>query len=609
LRIPSGKKTGQFANEIYSQCTASKKERLQRGAMFRNLYLTGSEDGNLATYNEIFPFIENLAAFLYSPVELRFTLDKYGSSNPRERAIMRSATSDYHKQFRRGTTDTLLSDATIWALNKGKTFIKNGWTSQGFKDMLVQPEMMGVLEENLGSLDDQDAFCHTTYLTPDKLYRMLRTHPEREDLMRKATKYVQQGVGSDDPEHDNTLRQIVVGGMQPYQIQGQGNPNNRGQVRWMDAPVPQFAPEVISSLIPIHELWIWDDERDNEKEELDGEYTTIQFIGEDVVLFGDITHRNLFADQYSPDDKRKKSYPSGSNPLAGHHPFSEICPNPLDGYFWGLSEIFNVALLQKSITARVDGINQMLRRQEDPPKFFSGTGGIKQAAYSIMKKAGGYLTDSNPAAKATDLYPQLPEKIFESLHEFLAMFDRMAGMTPTMSGRGESGVRSQGHSDALTKNASPRFKERALGIERQIEAMGGKKLDMLKAHVPYSMEAWVPQKEAGIQGAVPVDFKEQPPVPGTVPVEFTFYDLPDDCKVLVDSHSSSPAFSQESQTKIFDALKMGLIDPEYAIEHLHLPSADSAIESLQIKKAEAAAFAQAHPEEAAEQANKSHKKK
>lgn len=607
--IPSGKKTGLFAAEVYAKCMASRDERIQRGGILKNLYLTGSDDGSLATYNEIYPFVENLSAFLYSPVDLRFIIDCYGHANPKDRAIMRAASAEFHKQFRRGNTDTLLSDATVWSLVKGKTFIKNAWTSQGFKDVLVQPEMMGVLEENLGSLDDQDAFCHTTYLTPEKLYRMLKTHPDREDLMRRSKKYVQQGIGSDNPEHDNTLRQIVVGGMQPYQVQGQGNSQNRGQVRWMDAPAPQFAADVMASLIPVHELWIWDDERGNEKDDLDGEYTVIQFIGEDTVLFGDITHRNLFADQYDPSNTVKKLKPTDQNPLSGHHPFTEICPNPLDGYFWGLSEVFNVALLQKSITARVDGINQMLRRQEDPPKFFSGTGGIKQAAFSIMKKAGGYLTDSNPAAKVQDLYPQLPEKIFESLHEFLAMFDRMAGMTATMSGRGEAGVRSQSHSDALTKNASPRFKERALGLERQIDSMGGKKLDMLKAHVPYTMLAWTSQKDAGLEGKIPLEVPEQPPVPGMVPIEFTFYDLPDNCRVSVDSHSSSPAFAQESQTKIFDSLKMGLVDQEYAVEHLHLPGADSAIEALQRKKAEAAQFAAEHPELAAEEAKKSHHKK
>lgn len=608
MRIPTGKRTGQFAAEIFSQCTASKVERLQRGSVFRNAYLTGSLEGESQPYNETYAFIDNLGSYLYSPVELKFIIDCYGSSNPKDRAMMRAATSEFHKQFRRGNTDTLLEDAVTWSLVKGKTFIKNAWTSQGFKDVLVQPEMMGVLEENLQSLDDQDAFCHTTYLTPDKLWRMLRTNPDRDELMRRAMKYVMQGTGSDDPEHENSLRQIVVGGIQPYNIQGQGNSNSRGQVRWLDAPTPQFDSTIITNLIPVHELWIWDDERDNEKEELDGEYTTIQFVGEDVVLFGDITHRNLFADQYEPQNLEKKSKPTSSNPLAGHHPFTEICPNGLDGYFWGRSEICNVGLLQKYINARIEGINQMLRRQEDPPKFFSGVAGIKQQAYSILKKAGGYFTDSNPGAKVQDLYPQLPDKIFESLHEFLQMFDRMAGFTPTMSGRGESGVRSAGHSDALTRNASPRFKDRALIVERQLDSMGALKLDMLKAHVPYSMTAWTSKKDAGIEGSIPPIAHEDAPVEGLVPIEFTFYDLPDECKISVDSHSSSPAFGQETRGLLFDALKVGAIDQEFLLTHLHLPGTDSAIEALQRKQAAQAKFAQEHPELAEQQAKGGKKK-
>lgn len=608
MRIPSNQRTGSFAQEIFLQCTSSRPARLQRDATFRSLYLTGSDNGGMATYNEIFPFIENLSSYLYSAVDLRFMIDSYGSASPKDRAMMRAASSEFHKEFRRGNTDMLLSDATAWSLIKGKSFIKNSWTSQGFKDFLVQPGAMGVLEENLTSLDDQDAFCHTTYITPDRLWRMLSTNPDRDSLMRKAERYASKGTGGDSPDQDNNLRQIVIGGMQPFQVQGQGS-SARGQVNWMDAPAPQFSADVIASLIPVHELWIWDDERENEKEGFDGEYTTIQFVGEDVVLFGDLTHRNLFSDQYDPANLQKKTKPTAVNPLAGHHPYTEICPNQLDGYFWGLSEIFNVALLQKSIDARVNGINQMLRRQEDPPKFFSGTQGIKQSAYSIMKKAGGYLTDSNPGAKVQDLYPQLPEKLFESLHEFEAMFDRMAGVTPTMSGRGETGVRGGAHADALMKNASPRFKERALSVERQIESMGAKKLDMLKAHVPYTIDAWVSQEDAGIEGQVPpVNESLQPPVPDMISIQFTFYDLSDNCRVSVDSHSSSPAFSQENETRIYDSLKLGLVSPEYAIEHLNLPDSDSAIEALQKRKYEEAKFAKEHPEEMAAALAKKSKK-
>ena len=101
---------------------------------------------------------------------------------------------------------------------------------------------------------------------------------------------------------------------------------------------------------------------------------------------------------------------------------------------------------------------------------------------------------------------------------------------------------------------------------------------------------------------------EQPPIPGAVPIEFTFYDLPDNCKVTVDSHSSSPAFAHETKQDLFDLVKIGGIDAEQVIEHLHPPGADAMIEALQRKKAEAAAFAAAHPELAEEQAKKGKKK-
>lgn len=597
MRIPSNIKIGTWARDVYNQCTASKVSRTDRGGVLRNIYLAGSKDGEPVAYNEIFAFIDNLGSFLYSPVELRFIIDSYGSSNVLDRLKMQAASSEFHKYFRRSGTDTLIESAVTWGLVKGKTFIKNTWTSQGFKDFLIQPELMGVLEENLESLDDQDAFCHTTYVTPDKLYRILRTNPSRDDIMRRAVKYSIEGRGDDDPERENTLRQIVVGGMQPYQTQSQGSTGARGQVYWLQPPISQFSPDVLTSLIPIHELWVWDDDRDNEKDGLDGEYTTIQFIGEDVVLAGEFTHRNLFADQYDPKNKEKKTKPSDQNPLSGHHPFKEICPNPLDGYFWGRSELCNVALLQEYINARVIGISQMLRRQEDPPKMFSGVSGIKQAAYSMIKKAGGYLTDSNPSATVRDIYPQLPEGLWESLHEYQSMFDRMAGFTATMSGRGDKGVRSKEHAETLTSNSSPRFKDRALLIERQIEAIGGLKLDMLKAHVAETIQAWVPKKEAGFEGQIPPEnHLELPPVQGTVPVEFSFYDLPDNCKVAVDSHSSSPAFSHETKRDMFDLFKIGAVDAEEVVAHIHPPGADSIIENLQRKKAEKARIIAEHPE-------------
>lgn len=604
MKLPS-KDIGGFAADLLEKCSVSRSERLQRGTLLKNLFLTGNEDGNPAIYNHTYAFIDNLSSYLYSPVELRFNIDFYGSSNPVERAKMRSATSEFHKHFRRSNIDTKLEEGVTWSLVKGKTFQKLKWTDDGLGGDLLQPEVMSVLEENLINLNEQDAFVQSTFISADRLYRRLRSNENRDALMSRARNYLAPGKGVS--ETDSQLRQVVVGGIRPYTSSGSPSNGSRGQVDWLTTPSPQFSAQVAAGLIPFHELWVWNDEIGEE-----GDWTTIQFVGQDLVVTDEKVHRNIFADQYDPENKTKNLTPSGHNPLTGKHPYIEICPNPLEGYFWGRSELCNVGLLQKSINCRIDGINNMLRRQEDPPKFFSGMNGMKASAYSMMKKAGGYLTDSNPNAKVHDLYPQLPEKIFESLHEMEGMFDKMAGFTPQMSGRGESGVRSQGHAESLIRTGSPRFKDRALAIERQVEELGGIVLDMLKAHVGTPLEAWLPKQDAGIEGELPPENPAaMPPVPGTVSVEFLFHDLPDNAKVVVDSHSSSPAFAQENRTLMFDLLKVGAIDAEQLLIHLHPPGADAMIENLQRAKAEKAAFAQAHPEIAADEAKKSssHKKK
>lgn len=592
MRVPS-KDVGKFAQQVYDQCMVSQSQRAENGQAYKNLYLTGDDTGiDPAVYNNTFIYIDNLSSYLYSPVELRFMVDQYGTVSNLERAKMKCASSELHKYIRRGNIDTLLETAVTWALVKGKTFIKLRWTANGLEGDLIQPEMMGVLQENFDSLEKQEAFCHTTYLTPDRLWQILATNSNRDKLFLDAQKYCMSAKERQMSESNNNLRQVVVGGMQPYTAASSGSTTSRGMVNWLEAPSPTFDPTVMADLIPLHELWIWDDERGDH-----GEWTTIQFIGEDVVIAGDLTHRNLFAEQYDPANKKRKTDPSKENPLSGKHPFIEICPNTLEGYFWGRSEIINIALLQKSINERIDGINRMLRRQEDPPKFFKGTAGIKASAYSMMKKPGGYLTDSNPGADAKDLYPQLPDGIWESLHELEQMFDTMGGFTPTLRGRGEKGVRSHAQSESLIRTASPRFKDRALLVERQVEEVGSLALDLLKAHVPEALTAWVSKKNAGIEGAVPNFIKSLfAPIQNTVPVDFLLFDLDENCKVVVDSHSSSPAFSHETQQLLFELLHVQAIDQEQLVQHLHPPGMDSMLENLWRAKEERAQQIAEHPE-------------
>lgn len=616
MRIPKRNVAG-FVKEIVDQCSASRNDRLQRGAMYRNMYLTGSENGDPQTLLKTFSHIETLSSYLYSPVELRFGIEFYGMSSSVDRAMAAEASSELHRNIRQSNVDTLIGDAVTWALVKGKTFIKLLWSEDGFEPYLIQPEMMGVLREDLDTLDKQEAFFHTTYYTRDRFAQLIENHSDKDEIMRKITKNLDPSKAGDTPDRANNLKQIVLGGLYPYQAAESGPTKNRGVVDWLSGPSPYLDPKILTTLVRLDETWIWDDARDD--------WTTMQTVGDDIVIEGKDRHRNIFADAFDPDDERKSRRAIDGNPLAGHHPFQEFCPSRLDGYFWGRSEVCNTAILQQSLNKRINGINALMRRQEDPPMFFSGSQGVNQNQFSKLKKPGGYLTDQNAAAAAKSLAPEMPSTIFESLHEFEKMFDEIGGMAPVLQGRGESGVRAQGHAETLVRTASPRFKDGALAVERQVEALGGLALDILKAKKADKLIAWVMPKDETFLEKLTKKFGLNPkntaeiiesemefdiaPAPGMKPVPFTFAQLPKNCKVMVDSHSSSPAFSHETRQLLFELFSAGVITAEQLVMHVGPPGQDTIIEDLKRKAIAEAEFAQAHPEAAEKAASKGKKKK
>jgi len=607
MLIPS-KKVGDWAQGLVQDCSVSLQERIDRGIAFRNLYLTGDMDSDAQIYNKCFAHIESLSSNLYSPVELRFNISYYGFSSPLFKAMAYSATNELHRQIRGANCDIKISEAVTWSLVKGKTFVKLLWGNSGFEPYLIQPEMMGVLREDVTELDKQEAFYQSTYYTPDSFRRFLSNNPDGEEIYKKIGKYHSSKGGSPAKDSENSFKRIILSGVYPLGSADAASASggSRNIVDWMGSPAPSFSPRILGSLIRLDELWVRDDQRED--------WTTIQVVG-DVVIEGKNRHRNIFAEALDPDDtlKNKKSY--DGNPLAGHHPYIEFCANPIDSYMWGRSEMCNIALMQEAINKRINGIGALLRRQEDPNFMFTGIQGSAKDIMAKIKKPGGHLVDNGPSAKMQELTPKLPDGLFQSLNEYLSWFEDVSGFTPTLSGRGESGVRAQAHAETLVRMASPRMKDGALLIERQVEAFGGLCLDMLQAKVAKEMTAWVMPKDSlkSKLAALFTKFSEEefddPPVPGMKPVKFLLHQLPEDMKVSVDSHSSSPAFVQDTRALLLELFKAGAMSPEKLVELTSPPHKDDLIEDLKSKEIAQEAFAEAHPEIIAEQQAKGAKKK
>lgn len=584
MRVPKSK-LERFVAELTTECLVSRQSRIQRYLAYKNLFLCGSENpDSAAIFNKTFAYIDDLESLLYSPVSLRFRIGEYDTPTVLEMAKFRVASSYLHSQIRQSSLDSLISEAVQWSLVKGKCMIKQLWGAGGLSPHLVQPEMMGVLQENRMKLDrDMEAFVHSTYITPYQFRRLIWNHPNKADLERKAKRYMKPPKG-DDPSDEQSMKQIIIGGLYPFQASG-GSPNaTRGIVEWMQGAQPELSPNLMQQIMRLDELWVWDDEQDD--------WVTFQQVGDDMLIMGEDFLTNALA--YDPASGKKDPN------LVGHHPFSEFSPNKLDNYFWGRSEIINVALLQEAINSRVNGINAILRLQEAPPKKFRGVAGVNQTVLAKLNKPGGYWNDSNAAANVENMAPEVPESLWASLHEYERMFDEMGGLPPIAKGRGESGVRSQGHAETLVRMFSPRFKDRAVLVERDVEGCGGLALDLCRAHVPMKMTAWVTEQDAGIEvnKAAKDNVFRLPPVAGQVAVDFTFADLPEEVRVTVDSHSSSPAFAMEARSLAFDLLKVGAMDAEQLVEHVDAPNPEELVAGIERRAAQQAQWAQQHPEEA-----------
>lgn len=600
MKIPSSNIAG-FASDIIQQCSESMKMRAQRGSIFRNYFLTGSGDGNPAIFNKSYAYIDNLASYLYSPVDLRFLVEPYGrSASSADRAKAHAASDELNLAMQDSGADTAIEQAVLWSLVKGKVFVKLLWGGSGLEPEVIQPENIGVLRDDIDSLDKQEAFYHRSWLTRSRFAELIENHSNDKSLLKRASRYL--SASSTSPDREQPVMPVMLGGQAfsgsgPYVAAGPGGRatgnQNQNIAFWLSSPPPTLAPDVTSSLVPFDELWVWDSDRDD--------WTTIQMVGNDIVIWGDKVHSNLFADAIDPANTSKKRRSNPENPMAERHPFREFCANPMEGYMWGRSEIQNVGFLQETLNARINGINGLLRRQEDPPFLGKNFNQSLAQVTSRLRKPGGFLVDSNPQAEGKFLAPDLPEGLYVSLHETERMFDEMGGMPDVMRGHGDRGVRSHKQVETLTRNASPRFKDRALLIERQVASVGSLAHKIQRAKVDRAIVAWLKPTEKSMQIGPLTDPTMEPPVPGMQPIEFMLHQLPDDWRVTVNGHSSSPAFMYEEEQKALVLAQNKAINAERLIELLDPAMRDTLIQDAERAEIAREQFAREHPEEAANQ--------
>jgi hypothetical protein len=553
MKIPS-QNVEKWVGNIIDECTASRPNRVVECSYWRNYFYNGSDQNDSpAVYNRCLSHIDRLASYLYSPADVRFVLEYDVTVGKAYLERAQVASRYLTREFSRSDSDLQFGSANEIALIKGLSLVKLNWNKDGIDPWIVHPESFGVLREDITSLAKQEAFVHTVFLTPAQFYRTIYDHPDRDAIFEKVKKYSSSKRKSE--KDDTYMHQIIIGANQP--VATSGSSQSIGSVSATGSPSATLAPNVLTSLIRMDELWVLDDERED--------YTTFQIVEPNILIEGKYKRRNLCG-------------------VKGEQPFRKVCPNEVDGYFWGRSELASVYMLQNMLNKRIDDFDRLSDLRANPPHSFIGFNGITDTKVDMLNSPGGYITESTPGAKVDTLAPDMPQDIFTGIQEIIAFFDDVAGFEAVLKGQGESGVRSGGHAESLIRTAGNRLRDRALLVERQLGDLGDFAFKLLQnnnASVFVSKEKnlmqWAMGKDDGVQ-------------------EFSLSQLPPDYRVHVDSHSSSPAFSEEAKRLAFDLAKIGAIDAVSVLNMVQPPQADLLIAKAEAKEEAQAKLVQEHPE-------------
>jgi hypothetical protein len=519
MKIPNGESREDFYLDIINKCMVSKEERRGDYTTLRAYYLFGAgPESPPAYFNKIHPHLDQLTSFLYSAETTRFSIALGASSPANEHRKTPALTQALNDEWLNSNADQVFSTALTWALVYNTTFVKLVYNN-GIHPYMIEPSAIGVLREDTPYTDRQEAIVQTYYITKSELYARLYSHPKRESIVSRLSTGTKVSE-SDIPEAVNRI------------VMSQTNPTIYGNVNMDLYGMNRYKARVAEDTVEMTELWVWNDDTED--------YQVVTMAAPNVIVY---------------------DRPGASLFLKGECPFVQIAPNPLYDYYWGASEVQQLLLLQELRNTRMTEILDLLSKQVNPPTALTGFTGILDEKNFALNRAGGLLSTDMPNAKADRLAPNMPPDLFEVIHEIDGMFAEVSGISNVLSGKGESGVRSQGHASQLARLGSSRAKKRALIVEDSLEKVATLYLKLMQVYDN-------------------THFRDTEDVP-FIPEQFT-----KDYVVKVDAHSNSPIFTEDLKTLAFNLFKAQAIDKESLLDLLEPPMKQLLKDKLKRKEKE-----------------------
>jgi hypothetical protein len=526
-----------FASELIETCTVSQGMRAAYYRILNTIAETGSYDGTKSLINMMNSHLERVASNLFSPVELKFAMDYDNTYVPE--VIKKGEVIAKHltRQWEVTSTDQLFAQGVFEGGKYGVCLFKQWPQNVGtevaprmkYNSDLVMPWNFGVYREDKTDLESQEALCETSRLTGPEVWQRIWNFPNAKKLYADIMTHAQAGQAGDSP--DTFFHQVLSTSQINTGVQSATRPLPGGIVQIGNDPnFGVMGPTIGAPTVKFHELWVKDKD----------DYVTIQMIHPDILI-------NRF---------------KLSNLLGVEHqqPYRLIRPNTISNWFWGRSELVDLIEPQGLLTTWAADVKRLFGLQIDRIMAFAGDNNITDEAFAQFRMSG--YANLGVGGKAEDLTPEMPPNSLDMLRFCIEQINVLGSFPEIMRGQGEQGVRAGVHADTLRKTATPTLRDRALQVERQCATAADLTLTLMEAKE--SRKFWVDPKK--------------------MDDNFAITDLPEDWRVTVDSHSTSPIFADESQQLIFAARKTGDVDGEYMIDNLPFPNKEAAKAALRARK-------------------------
>jgi len=539
-----------FYNHVLDECFKSRDRRTEQYRYLNHFFMNGTAPGGGKTpYNKIFPTIDTLTAFLFAADSTRFSVHLGPEVPAQEWEKVPAASKAINSEWENSNGDEVFSLALTQAMVFNSMFMKIIVKGGHITPYTIEPHLFGVYREDVNYLDRQEAMAHKFYITRSELEAQLVAHPNKASILAS----ISSGEQKQEVTMPAGLQRILMQnqyGSPPIPIGGTAS----GSLDLNFDTVIDYSPESNPDLIEMTEMWVWDDST--------ADYQVVTLAHPGVIIYD---RPNFFVPK--------------------EHPFVHICPNPMNGYFWGTSEVNRLIGLQAFRNERMEQVRDLLAKQVNPPHSLEGWTGALDEVDFALNRAGGVLTSSDPMTKIQQYPRTVPTDVFTEIRFIDEMFSEASGLQNILMGRGESGVRSGRQTTELARLGSSRIKKRGLVIENNLESLATK---YFKA-----MRKYDPDKYLMIDGKTP----------------FVMEQVTSDALVKVDAHSNSPLFVEDLHAQASELLQMHAISRARYIEMTKPPMKDVILQELKgIEQREAEAQkAKAEQENAALSAKQSNK--